>query len=136
MERQSRYTQNPSTEHWTALKRVFKYLRGTLDYSLYYKGFPSVVEGFSDANWITDSLDIKFTIGYIFLLGEEAISRGSKKQTIISTSTMEAKLIALDTTCTEAEWIKSLLLDIPLLNKPIPAISLHCDNKVVIELVK
>ena len=49
---------------------------------------------------------------------------------------MEAELIALDTTCTEAEWIKSLLLDIPLLNKPIPAISLHCDNKDVIELVK
>ena len=49
---------------------------------------------------------------------------------------MEAELIALDTTCTEAEWIKGLLLDIPLLNKPIPAISLHCDNKAVIELVK
>ena len=49
---------------------------------------------------------------------------------------MEAELITLDTTCTEAEWIKSLLLDIPLSNKPIPAISLHCDNKAVIKLVK
>ena len=96
VERLSRYTQNPSKEHWTALERVFKYLRGILDYSLYYKGFPSVVEGFSDANWITDSLDIKSTIGYIFLLGGAAISRGSKKQTIISRSTMEAKLISLE----------------------------------------
>ena len=122
MGRLNRYTQNPSNEHWTALERVFKYLRGTLDYSLYYKGFPSVVEGFSDVNWITDSLDIKSTSGYIFLLGGATISWGSKKQTIISRSTMEAELIALDTTCTEAEWIKSLLLDIPLLNKPIPVI--------------
>ena len=136
MGRLSRYTQNPSKEHWTALERVFKYLRGTLDYFLYYKGFPSVVEGFSDANWITDSVDIKSTTGYIFLLGGAAISWGSKKETIISRSTMEVELIALDTTYTEAEWIKILLLDIPLLNKPIPAISLHCDNKVVIELVK
>ena len=87
-------------------------------------------------NWITDSLDIKSTTGYIFLLGGATISWGSKKQTIISRSTMEAKLIALDTTCTKAEWIKSLLLDIPLLNKHTRAISLHCDNKVVIELVK
>ena len=136
VERLSRYTQNPSKEHWNALERVFKYLRGTLDYSLYYKGFPSVVEGFSDTNWITDSLDIKSTTGYIFLLGGAAISWGSRKQTIISRSTMEVELIALDTTCTEAQWIKSLLLDIPLLNKPIPTISLHCDNKDVIELVK
>ena len=110
--RLSRYTQNPSNEHWTALERVFKYLRGTLYYSLYYKGFPSVVEGFSDANWITDSLDIKSTTGYIFLLGGATISWGSKKQTIIYGSTMEAELIALDTTCTKAESIKSLLLDI------------------------
>ena len=137
--RLSQYTQNPSKEHRTALERVFKYLRGSLDYSLYYKGFPSVVEGFSDVNWITDSLDIKSITGYIFSLGGAAISWGSKKQTIISRSKMEAELIALDRTCTEVEWIKSLLLDIPFLNKHIPAISLHCDNKAVkpvIELVK
>lgn len=56
--RLSRYTHNPSGEHWTALERVFKYLRGTLDYSLTYRGFPAVVEGYSDANWITDNQDI------------------------------------------------------------------------------
>ena len=41
--RLSRYTHNPSKEHWNALERVFKYLRGTMDYSLCYKGFPNVV---------------------------------------------------------------------------------------------
>ena len=134
--RLSRYTHNPSKEHWIALERVFKYLRGTSDYSLIYKGFPAVIEGYSDAKWITDSLDIKSTTGYIFVLGGAAVSWGSKKQTIISRSTMEAELIALDTTCTEAEWIKNLLAEIPLVSKPMPAISIHCDSKAVIESVR
>ena len=72
--RLSRYTHNPSKEHKIALKRVFKYLRGTLDYSLCYKGFPNVVEGYSDANWIIDNLDVKSTTGYVFLLEGVAIS--------------------------------------------------------------
>ena len=100
--RLSRYTHNPSEIHWTALKRVFRYLRGTLDYALLYKGFPSTVEGYSDANWITDNVDIKSTTGYVFMLGGAAISWGSKKQTLISRSTMEAELIALDSTSVEA----------------------------------
>ena len=49
---------------------------------------------------------------------------------------MEAELIALDTTCTKAKWIKNIVLDIPLINKPIPAISIKCDNRVVIELAR
>jgi hypothetical protein len=134
--RLSRHTHNPSKDHWVAVERVFRYLRGTLKHSLCYTGFPDVVEGYSDANWITDSTDVKSTSGYIFLFGGAAISWGSKKQTVISRSTTESELIALDTTCTEAEWIKNLLLDIPLVKKPMPAISIHCDNKAVIELVR
>lgn len=49
---------------------------------------------------------------------------------------MEAELIALDTTSIEAEWIKNLLTDIPLVNKPITAFSIHCDSKAVIESVR
>lgn len=70
------------------------------------------------------------------MLGGAAISWGSKKQTIITRSTTESELVALDIACTEAEWIKDFLLEIPLIRKPIPAFSIHCDNKAVIELVK
>ena len=101
--RLSRHTHNPSKDHWIAVERVFKYLRGTLDYSLCFSGFRNVVEGYSDANWITNNLDVKSTTGYIFMLGGAAISWDSKKQTVISRSTTESKLIALDTTCIEAE---------------------------------
>ena len=48
---------------------------------------------------------------------------------------MESELIALDTTCIEVEWIKNLLLDIPLVSNSLLAISVHCDSKLVIDLV-
>ena len=70
------------------------------------------------------------------MLGGAAISWASKKQTIISISTIEYELIALDTTCTEAKWLRNLLLDMPIMSKPIPAISIQCDCKAVIDLIR
>lgn len=46
----SRYTSNPGTLHWQALSRVFQYFKGTMDYGLTYSGYPSVIEGYSDAS--------------------------------------------------------------------------------------
>ena len=48
--RLSRYTQSPNQDHWTTIRRVLKYLRGTINYGLCFNGFSSVLEGFSDAN--------------------------------------------------------------------------------------
>ena len=53
--RLSRYTYNPNQDHWDVLVRLMRYLRGTMDYGIEYSGFPSVVEGYSDANWISNS---------------------------------------------------------------------------------
>ncbi|KAL6335533.1 hypothetical protein AAG906_030661 [Vitis piasezkii] len=61
-------------DHWTVVHRVLKYLRGTINYGLCFSGFPSVLEGFSDANWILDSDEMKSTSGYIFILGRSVVS--------------------------------------------------------------
>ena len=45
---------------------------------------------------------------------------------------MKAKLIALDTTTIEAEWLHELLMDLPVVEKPVPAILMNCDNQTVI----
>ena len=45
---------------------------------------------------------------------------------------MEAELVALDTATIEAEWLRELLLDLPLVEKPIPAILIYCDNQTVL----
>nr|GEU40331.1 zinc finger, CCHC-type [Tanacetum cinerariifolium] len=93
--RLSRFTSNPIRHHWKAIIRVFKYLRGTKDYGLSYVGYPSVLEGYSDASWINHVEDSSSTSGWVFLLGGGAISWASKKQICITGSTMESEFVAL-----------------------------------------
>lgn len=66
--RLSRYTNNQSILHWIALERVFEYLKSTIDYGLNYVGYPAVLERYTDANWISDSLDIKQHLVLFFFL--------------------------------------------------------------------
>ncbi|GJZ55719.1 retrovirus-related pol polyprotein from transposon TNT 1-94 [Tanacetum coccineum] len=125
----SRYTSNPSQNHWKAIGRVFGYLKRTRQLALYYDRFPTVLEGYSDASWITGSSDSKSITGWIFTLGGGAVCWGSKKQTCITHSTMEAEILALAPASKEAEWLRNMLLDIELWPQPMPAISLHCDSQ-------
>ena len=62
--RPSCYTHCSNKDHWRVLYRVLKYLKETINYSLTYCGFPSVLEGYTDANWISDSNELKSTSGY------------------------------------------------------------------------
>ncbi|GJS02666.1 zinc finger, CCHC-type containing protein [Tanacetum coccineum] len=82
----------------------------TKDYGLSYVGYPSVLEGYSDASWINHVEYSSSTSGWVFLLGGGAISRASKKQTCITGSTMEYKFVALATTGKEAEWLQNFKL--------------------------
>ena len=90
--RLSRYTSNPAKDHWEALIRVLRYLKYTITYGLHFTKYPPVLEGYSDANWISDSTETKSTSGYVFTLGGAAISWKSSKQTCIARSTMESEL--------------------------------------------
>ncbi|KAK2378173.1 hypothetical protein QL285_078757 [Trifolium repens] len=128
----SRYTSNPSRHHWHAITRVFKYLKGTLNYGLSYMGFPSVLEGYSDASWINNVEDSSSTSGWVFLLGGGAISWASKKQTCITSSTMESEFVALAAAGKEAEWLRNLVYEIPIWPKPISPISIRCDSSATL----
>nr|GEU92390.1 zinc finger, CCHC-type [Tanacetum cinerariifolium] len=70
----SRFTSNPGTQHWQAIQMVLKYLKKTMDYRLTYTGYPSVLEGYTDASWISNTEDNSSTSGWVFLLGGGAIS--------------------------------------------------------------
>ncbi|GJU31771.1 zinc finger, CCHC-type containing protein [Tanacetum coccineum] len=86
--RLSRFTSNPSRQHWKAITRVFKYLRGTKDYGLSYVGYPSVLKGYSNASWIYHVEDSSFMSGWLFLLGGGVIS---------SVGFKDAKMVSLVT---------------------------------------
>ncbi|GJY61496.1 zinc finger, CCHC-type containing protein [Tanacetum coccineum] len=64
----SRYTSNPGTQHWQAIQRVLKYLKKTIDYSLIYTGYPLILEGYTDASWISNTEDNSSTSGYSYLV--------------------------------------------------------------------
>ncbi|WKA06331.1 hypothetical protein VitviT2T_024234 [Vitis vinifera] len=98
----SRFTNNLGKYHWKALVRVLRYLRYTLNYGLHYLSYPTVLERYSDANWISDTKDSKSTSGYLFTIGGAMISWKSSKQTCIARSTMESEFIALDKAGEEA----------------------------------
>ena len=70
----SRYTSRPSSSHWKALRRVLRYLKGTMTYGIAYVGTPSTLEGYTDASWITNMEDHSSTSGWVYLLGGGAIS--------------------------------------------------------------
>ncbi|GJY32336.1 zinc finger, CCHC-type containing protein [Tanacetum coccineum] len=77
---------------------------------LTYTGYPLVLEGYTDASWISNTKAISSTSGWVFLLGGGAISWASKKQTCITGSIMKSKFVALATAAKEAEWLKTCSL--------------------------
>src|SRR6266498_582322 len=99
----SQFVSKPGDDHWHALERVMRYLKGTSSYGIHYTGDPAVLEGYSDSNWISDADELKATSGYIFTHGGGAVLWKSCKQTILTRSTMEAELTALDTATVEAD---------------------------------
>jgi hypothetical protein len=114
---------------------VMRYLQGTMSYGIHYSGQHAILEGYSDSNWISDADELYATSGYVFTIGGGAVSWRSCKQTILTRSTMEAELAALDTATVEVEWLRELLMDLPVVEKPIPAILMNCDNQTVIAKV-
>ena len=68
------FVSNPGDNHWRALERVLRYLKGTMSYVIHYIGYPKVLESFCDANWISDADELYATSGYVFLLGGGVVS--------------------------------------------------------------
>ena len=75
----SRFISNPSVEHWKAIARVLGYLKKTMNLGLLYNKFPAVLEGYTDASWITSTKDNKSTSGWVFYLSRWCCFLGIKE---------------------------------------------------------
>ena len=105
----SRYMANPGGEHWIAVKRIMRYIIGTLDVALCYGGLEFTVRGYVDSDFVGDLDKRKSTTGYVFTLAGAAVSWVSKLQTVVALSTTEAEYMAATQACKEAIWIQRLL---------------------------
>jgi phosphopantetheinyl transferase (holo-ACP synthase) len=132
-----RYASNPGPEHIKAVKRVFRYLKGSLNYSITYSGDTKTslyITGYTDADYAGDKDEYKSTTGYIFYLANGPISYKSKLQPITAQSTTEAEYIALANATKEATYIKALITELGLYKQS--NIPIYSDNNGAIQLAK
>nr|GEW11988.1 zinc finger, CCHC-type [Tanacetum cinerariifolium] len=92
-----------------------------------------VLEGYSEASWISNTEDNLSTSGWAILLGGGAIYWASKKQTCITSSIIESEFVVLAAAGKEFEWLRNLIFEIPLWSKPITHISIHRDSAATLE---
>ena len=131
----ARFSSNPTKQHWMAVKRIFRYLRGTTNLGLLYKKSSSnELIGFSDADWGGDVKDFRSTSGYCFEIGGTIVSWRSKKQSCVALSTAEAEYMALSSAAQEAVWLRELCKD---LNSELsnPTVIFE-DNQAAIKMAK
>ncbi|GJU82769.1 putative ribonuclease H-like domain-containing protein [Tanacetum coccineum] len=108
----SRFQVTPKTSHLSAVKRIFRYLKGKPKLGLWYPRVSSFdLEAYSDSDYAGANLDRKSTTGGCQFLGRRLISWQCKKQTIVATSTIEAEYVAAANCCGQVLWIQNQMLD-------------------------
>ena len=107
-----RYMENPGQSHWSAVKHILRYLKGTIDHGVLLGGTQALtLKGFADADWGSDVDSRRSTTGYVYFFGDSPISWASKFQRTVALSSTEAEYMALSTASQEAIWLQTLLSD-------------------------
>ena len=131
----AKFCANPNKHHWTAVKRIMRYLKGKVHVGLLYSRYGSKeCIGYSDADWAGDLDDRKSTSGYMFQVSGAAVSWRSKKQTCVALSTAEAEYMALVSAAQEAIWMRQLATDLG--SNPTGATVIFEDNQSAIRMAK
>ena len=108
----SQFTTSYGPEHWTAIKHVLRYLKGTQDGRIIFRQEAGLnLEIFKDADY-TNRADALSIGGYISILGGGTIAWSSKKQRTVALSTTEAEYIALTEGTKQLVWLRRFLLDL------------------------
>ena len=132
----SKFMSKPGKDHWTGIKRILRYIQGTLNYGLVFSADDKshTLVGFSDADWAGDLDTRRSTSGYVFQIQGNTVSWCSKRQATVSKSSTEAEYTALSGACQEAVWMRRLLADIGFEQRG-PS-TIFEDNQGAIELAK
>jgi len=131
----SRYMVNPKESHGVVIKRIFRYLKGTIEHSLFYqKGRKIKFTAYGDNNYAGDPDDRSSTSGSVFMMGTATVSWASKKQPVVSLCTTEAEYIVAAHCACQCIWLKRILQHIGIeAQRPTEIL---CDNNSTIQLSK
>jgi len=128
----ARFQSCPKKSHLVAVKRIFRYLLGTVDLGLWNPKFTSLdLVSYSDANFAGCKIDRKSTSGTCHFLGHSLVSWFSKKQNLVALSTAEAEYIATGSCCAQVLYMKQQLENFKLKFDRIP---IRCDNTSAINI--
>src|ERR1700730_4291609 len=110
----AQFGSNPGKPHLVSLKRMLRYLQGTIDYSLVLGGKNDGADmvGWTDSDWAQDSDDCRSVAGFVFDIAGSTVSWSSKKQPMVALSTVEAEYMASTNATKEAVWLRTLLTDL------------------------
>jgi histone deacetylase 1/2 len=117
----------PTTVHWSVVKRILRYIRGTLTFGHHIKRSQStMVSAFSDADWAGCIDDLRSTGGFAIFLGDNLVSWSACKQATVSRSSTEAEYKSLANATAEMMWVQKILTELKIPHAP--AARLWCDN--------
>ena len=130
----AQFMHNPTDAHWTLVKRVLRYLLGTMNKGLLLQcdspsslhAYADKLHAFSDADWAGNKDDYSSTSAYLVYLGRNLISWSSKKQKTVARSSTEAEYRSVAATASELSWVRSLLQELGV-TLPSPPV-IYCDN--------
>ncbi|KAJ9540031.1 hypothetical protein OSB04_026537 [Centaurea solstitialis] len=148
----ARHSNAPTRRHWNGIKDIFRYLKGTTDMGLFYPYASSsedtaigtsknaTLVGYADAGYLSDPHKGRSQSGYVFTIGNTAISWRSRKQTLVATSTNHSELLALYEATRECVWLRAVIGHIrstcDLAHDPDEPIVIYEDNAAVIDQAK
>lgn len=128
----SRFNNNPGKEHWSAVKQIFRYLKGTMDLKLEFnKESNSNLTGYSDSDYAGDLDERRSCTGFVFIRNGGAISWNSRRQETVAISSTEAEYMALSSATQEALWLRQFESEFWSLGEPT---TIFCGNQSAIKL--
>ncbi|GKA08398.1 retrovirus-related pol polyprotein from transposon RE1 [Tanacetum coccineum] len=124
----SQFLHAPTDAHFQSVKRILRYVKGTITYGLIFRRpHSNSILGYSDADWARCIETRRSTYGYSIFLGGNLVSWSAKKQPTVSRSSCESEYRAMANTAAEIIWITHLLRELHALPPDRP--TLLCDNK-------
>jgi hypothetical protein len=131
----SHYMTHPQQAHLKVVKCILRYIKGTLDFGLFYpKRSELTLCGYSDADWGGDLDQRRSTRAFVFTANGTPITWSSKKQTCVALSSCESEYRALVEVSKEAIWIQNLYKELSFLKEE--PTTIYCDNQSSIKISK
>lgn len=132
----SRYMERPTKIHLEAVKRIMRYVKGTIHYGLVYSedSRNNVLNGFCDSDLAGHLDDRRSTSGMVFYLNESVITWVSQKQRCVALSSCEAEFMAATAAACQAVWLRNVLSQIT--SELIGPVKICIDNRSAIDLAK